>query len=274
MIRYHLARVFRPRLLLVLAVIIYLTLAFYRRGGVETGDLFAYSEVLQYWATITPLLLVGLVAGTPAGWASRPEHDPITLTRPGAGRAAADSLARLLALAAPVALIGVLSSAYLSTRVPDAAGATFRTADLPDPVTVGAVWSVFFVGPLTGSVALLALSELAGTLLRSTALRIVIVGFVAFMDAINRLGSPLLSLSGTALKLVHGSHWGRIILDQDGQPFEGTVTVQLSFGLILSRVLLVLLAVALSAALGLLRVRGLQRATAGAPMPAPRGVAR
>lgn len=258
MLRYHIARVFRPALLLVLAVVAGMVYIGYRRGGPETGDLFAYSKVLQFWSIIGPILLLGVAATTPGGGYAHPEHDPVVLARPSVLRSALDSLARWLALMAPVILIGIGASLFLSARVPDAASGTFHTDGRLDPVTVGSVWLVFLIGPVTGAAALLALSEVIGTYLRSNTLRIVLVGAVALLDATNRLTSPLLSPSGTALGIVQDGSWGQYVY-ANGRPVRGPFTVELAPAMVVARIALVLLAVALVVCLGLIRARLVDR---------------
>lgn len=254
MLRYHVVRVFRLALLVVLAVVAYLIYMGYRRGSTETGDLFGYSKVLQFWSIIGPMLFLGVTASTPGSSYVRPEHDPFILTRPTVIRSVLDAIARWAALMAPVILIGIGASLFLSTRVPDAASATFQTVTGRDPVTVQSVWLVFLVGPVTGAAALLALSETVGVYLASNTLRIVLVGVVALMDATNRLRSPLLSPSGTALGIVQSGSWGEYSY-VNFRPVEGPMMVAPSSGLLLSRVALVVFTVALLVGIGVLRAR-------------------
>ena len=273
-------RVFRPALLLVLFGIGYLTLTVYRSGGGWTGNVLSYSIVLQYWTPMTVFLLVGMVATIPPGVMSQIESDPFTVVRPSTKRAIYDSLARFFALMLPVILVGIGGSLFLTSRIADVTNATFQEIRVADPLTVRLVWLVFFIGPFTGSAMLLALSEIAGTYFVSNTLRIVVVGAVAFLDAINRLKSPFLSLSGTTLGIIQspccgepvqiqtvtnsywikGAYWGNYVYTEDSQALIGPISADIAPQLIIARLFLLCLAICLIIGLGLLRVRNLQTA--------------
>lgn len=278
MLRYHLARVMRPSLLFILAVIGFMTVFFYRRGGIEGGIFFSYAKVLQYWSIMTPLLLIGVVASTSTIWTIYAADDPLILARPRTHRAVCNAFARILALMVPIILVGVGASIFLSTRVPDAATKTIHIVAFKDPVTIGTVWLVFIVGPFAGSAALLALSELVGTIFRSNTLRVVLVGVITSMDASNQINSPLLSPSGTALNIVQSTcctapvkvehvlgtywtqhaAWGQYVFNNDFRAFDGPFTVDPTVGLVTARLALLIMAVMLTIGLGVLQIQRLQ----------------
>lgn len=296
MIAYHLKRVFRPALWLVLAALTFVTVWVYRRGGGWTGAALGYSRVLQYWSSITPILLIGLIASTPAVLIPRTESDPLFLTRPSVSYALRDTLARFVALLVPVLLIGIVGSAFLSWRAGDAQYAHFNTPGVVDPLTVPIVWLVYVLGPFAGGAALIAIAECAGWYFRSNTVRIVVVGVVAFLDSINRLRTPVLSLSGTSLGVVQSALeqrgacpssvietafgtfcarpalWGAYMYNATtGRGFEGPITADPASSLIISRVLLLLLAIGLMIGLSVLRTRsiGHARVTTADPQFAP-----
>lgn len=281
MIRYHIVNVFRPALFLVLCGIGLVTVIVYRSGGPWTGRALSYAIVLQYWSAITTFLLPGLVATTPPLRSTRVDYDPLVVARPSYGRAVRDTLTRLLAMVLPVVLVGIGASIFFTLRIGDIVHARFNSIDRPNPLTVETLWLVFLIGPLPGSVLLLAISEIVGSYFWGNTLRIVVVGFVAALDAMNRLRDPLLSLSGTALGVVQtaccstrlkiesisssmigsvfgrGAYWGIYIYDQQGRPFEGPITADISMSLIIARVLLLSLAIVLMIGLGIMRARQL-----------------
>lgn len=280
MLRYHLIRIFRPALLLVLLGIGYLTVTVYHSGGTWTGNVMSYAIVLQYWTPMTVFLLIGMIATTPSSRATRVEHEPFIVARPSVGRAILDSLARFVALMLPVVLIGIGSSLFLTSRIADVANASFRTVDMPNPLMSQTIWLVFLIGPLTGSAALIALSEIAGTIFWSNTLRVVVVGVIAFLDAINRLKSPLLSLSGTTLGVVQaaccgtsvqvqtetgmywvkGAYWGDYVYSDTGRATEGPITATIAPSLIMMRIALLCLAISVMIGIGVFRASRLQTA--------------
>jgi hypothetical protein len=291
MLRYHLARIFRPPLILVMLVFLLITINNYRAGGTEDvfGGEFGYFFVLRYWATMSPLLLLGLAASTPLVRFGRREHDPFVVARPSTRTAIWDALARWVALLTPVALGGLLASLFLMSRLSQTGNTFVYLVQERDPVNVGAIWLVFFLGPLLGSAALLALGEVFGTVLESAALRVVVVGVVALMDVINRLRSPWISPSGTSLSMMtdacqscgqpvvlapitnaeegtfwaQSAMWGRYVYQElvgGVVPEQGPFTVEPASELVVARLTLLVIAVAIMIGIGVWRVRRLQRA--------------
>jgi hypothetical protein len=292
MLRYHLARVFRPALLLVLLVVVFLSINGYRQGGTEDvfGGEFGYFFVLRYWGTMAPLLLLGLAASTPIAAFGRHEHDPFVMTRPSIRTAVWDGLARWIALLTPVALSGLLASFFLMSRLSQTGNTFVYLVQERDPVNVGAIWLVFVLGPLLGSAVLLAIGEVFGTLLKSTALRVVVIGVIALMDAVNRLVNPWLSPSSTSLSMLskacqtcgprtpltpitsadpgtfwtQPAMWGqyvyREVVDGGIVPEQGPFTVEPASELVVARLTLLVIAIAIMVGVSVWRGRRLQRA--------------
>lgn len=260
MIRYHLASLLRRPLLLVLALLIFMTIYGFRRGGTYSVDVFRYVQLFDYWGIVGPALVFGLALSAPVRVYARAEHDPIVLTRPRVITAIRDSLARLIALMIPIAVVGVAACAFLSSRVPDAASTYVPGIGVRDPVTVTAVWMVFVVGPLPGAAAVLAISEFVGTMLRSNLLRLVMVGLAGFMDLTRSSADPFLSLTAATRRLAEQGYWGKYFSNEGGRPFAGPYTTDLDPSLLAARGTLLLLAIAVMSLLGFLQVQGLRRA--------------
>ena len=139
-----------------------LTVLVYRSGGGWTGRALSYAIILQYWSAITAFLLPGIVATTPPARPAQVEYDPLVVVRPTLGRAVTDALTRLLALLLPVVIVGIGGSIFFMLRLADTAHAHFNSVDRPNPLTIETLWLVFLIGPLPGSAAQLALSEVGG----------------------------------------------------------------------------------------------------------------
>lgn len=164
-------------------------------------------------------------------------------------------------------LVGVIVSFYMMMRIPDAAN-MFYPEPFSDPLSVQAIWKIFLLGPIPGVALLLALGEMLGTMLWSNVLRIVLIGVVLIVDAINRLTSPWLSPSGTAIGILQTrtdrmqpcapvySHewwsdafcaqkalWGDYLLSPNGSRLHGPVTTEIAPELVIARVSLGLVAI-------------------------------
>lgn len=236
-LRFHLATVVRPRLLVLLAALAALTWVLYRPGGPELGAEILPQNVLRIWETVTPFVMVGLavVTGGPAlryrgrgmvGWA---------VVGPGWWRAAGDAIVRLACLLAPLAVAGLGWVAFVSSR------ASSSSVDPGDLVLT------FLLGPFAGAVAVFALAELARSLTGSEAARVALVGVLVFMDVVRLLPSAWLSPSGVALEIRHAGLWGPVQLDP---VMHAPIEIAPAASFVLARVSLVLIGILIAAWLG------------------------
>ena len=276
MIRYHLKKVFRPLVMIVIIFCVGLTSYVFRSGGNWTGTALFPATILQYWSSITTFLIIGLIPALAPHTAQNPEHDIFTIVRPSLSHAIKDQLIRALALLMPFLIVGIFGCVFFIVRLEDAETSFYATIGTQSPVNSRMIIYSFILGPLVGFMMIIALTEFIGTIVHSNLTRIITAVVLIIMDATNRLQSPLTSVSGTALAVVQNNccgknistidnyildsaYWGSYVYTKQGGAIEGPVDTALATSLISMRVSLAVLALALLTIIPILRHKQLSK---------------
>jgi hypothetical protein len=193
----------RPRLLLVLAVIAWLTTIGFTTGGTETGDQFGWYGIVRYWMVIAPILLLLLSPLVGAAWNPPLLRATWRLANASPVHMALDRYRNFCAVFLVYAGALLMCCAFLVARIERS------------PLWLATLVILTVAGPLAGGYLFLGLGYAAEMLTGSAAVRVGLIALAAPVELAGQAPWPALTVSGFTLGDSGVPQWPMSFLEQD-----------------------------------------------------------